>query len=458
MKNFFQFTKNNLAVGFMLFALFLGAGNIISPPQLGQQAGTEIIPSIIGFLITGVGLPLLGIVAVAINGGDLQVVANRIHPVFSIIFTAVVYISIGPLFAIPRTGAVTYEIGIAPFLSSGAQESWLPLFISSFIFFAICLFLALNPTNLVDSIGKILTPALLIVICLLAIKSFVTPMGEIGEPQDVYVKNAFSESFVQGYLTMDVLASLVFGIVIVQSLQAKGIVNRAKQVSITIYAGIVAALGLAFVYISLTYLGATSVSKVGYLEDGGSIIANSAKVLYGQAGNIILSLVIILACITTAVGLITANATFFNKLFPKLSYKMLAVVFTTFGFLISNFGLKNLIAITLPVLLFIYPIAIVLMLLIMFDKAFDRAPIVYSLALIATALVSLYDGIKKAGFEINWYQNILETLPMYDQSLGWLVPAIIGLMIGWLIHVLMKVSSTNYAKKISQHLKYIFIL
>lgn len=351
MKNFFQFTKNNLAVGFMLFALFLGAGNIIFPPQLGQQAGTEIIPSIIGFLITGVGLPLLGIIAVAINGGDLQIVANRIHPVFSIIFTSVVYLSIGPLFAIPRTGAVTYQIGIAPFLSSSEQESWIPLFITSLIFFAICLYLALNPSKLVDRVGKILTPALLIVICLLAIKSFISPLGGIGEPQGVYETKAFSESFVQGYLTMDVLASLVFGIVIVQSLTAKGIVNRAKQVSITIYAGIVAALGLAFVYISLTYIGATSPSVTGYLDDGGSIIAGAAKALYGQAGNIILSLVIILACMTTAIGLISANATFFNKLFPKLSYKLLAVIFTIFGFLISNFGLAKLISITLPVLL-----------------------------------------------------------------------------------------------------------
>lgn len=447
MTKFFQFTKNNLAVGFMLFALFLGAGNIIFPPQLGQQAGTEIIPSIIGFLITGVGLPLLGIVAVAKNGGDLQVVANRIHPIFSILFTSVVYLSIGPLFAIPRTGAVTYEIGIAPFLSSSAKESWLPLFISTFIFFAICLYLALNPSKLVDRIGKILTPALLIVICLLAIKSFITPMGEIGDPQGVYVTKAFSESFVQGYLTMDVLASLVFGIVIVQSLQAKGIVDRAKQVSITIFAGVIAALGLAFVYISLTYLGATSPSAVGYLDDGGKIIAGAAKALYGQVGNIILSLVIILACITTAVGLISANATFFNKLFPKVSYKLLTVIFTLFSFLISNFGLSNLLAITKPVLLFIYPIAIVLMLLILFDKAFNRAPIVYSLSLLATAFVSFYDGVKGAEMKITWYEKILKSLPLYDQSLGWLVPALIGMLLGWLIHLIIKASSSSYSKK-----------
>ncbi|MDI7742955.1 branched-chain amino acid transport system II carrier protein [Lysinibacillus fusiformis] len=431
-----KFMKENLAVGFMLFALFLGAGNIIFPPELGQNAGTEFIPSIIGFLITGVGLPLLGIIAVAKNGGDLQVVANRIHPLFSIIFTAVVYLSIGPLFAIPRTGAVTYEIGIAPFLSESVKSSG--LLITSIIFFTIVLYLSLNPSKMVDRIGKVLTPALLIVIALLAIKAFVTPMGEFGEPHGVYATNAFSESFIQGYLTMDVLASLVFGIVIVQALQAKGIKDRSRQVKTTIFAGIVAAIGLAFVYISLEYIGATSIDSIGYIGDGGSIIAQSAKALYGSFGNIILSVVIILACITTAVGLVSANATFFNKLFPKLSYKVLAVIFTLFSFVISNFGLSKLISITLPVLMFIYPIAIVLMFLVLFDQLFNRAPIVYSFALIATALVSLYDGIKTAGMSIGWYEDILTQLPLYDQSVGWLVPAIVGLVIGWIIHLITK--------------------
>ncbi|MBM7607992.1 LIVCS family branched-chain amino acid:cation transporter [Lysinibacillus composti] len=436
-----KFIKENLAVGFMLFALFLGAGNIIFPPLLGQQAGDEILPAIIGFLITGVGLPLLGIIAVAKNGGDLQVVANRIHPVFSIIFTSVVYLSIGPLFAIPRTAAVTYEIGIAPYLSEASQASWLPLFISTAIFFGIALYLALNPSKLVDRVGKVLTPALLIVIALLAIKSFITPMGPVGESHGAYVENAFSKGFIEGYLTMDVLASLVFGIVIVQALQAKGIVSRTKQVTITIFAGFVAACGLAFVYVSLSYIGATSTSAIGSFDDGGSIIAESAKMLYGSLGSIILSAVIILACITTAVGLISANATFFNKLFPNLPYKFLAVVFTLFSLMFANFGLSNLISISLPVLLFIYPIAIVLMFLVLFDQAFGRDPIVYTLALIATALVSLYDGIKGAGLTIDWYANILNTLPLYEQNLGWLVPAIVGLVIGWIIHILKKASA-----------------
>lgn len=438
MKNFGSFVKDNLAVGFMLLALFLGAGNIIFPPLLGQQAGENVLPAIIGFLITGVGLPLFGIVAVAKNGGDLQQVASRVHPWFGVIFTSVVYLSIGPLFAIPRTATVTYEIGIDPYLSASQSASWLPLFITSGIFFGICLYLAMNPTKLVDRIGKILTPALLIVIVLLAIKSFISPMGSIQAAQGPYIDKAFSNGFIEGYLTMDVLASLVFGIVVVQSLQARGIMDRAKQVTITIFAGIVAALGLAFVYVSLAWIGVTSPEATGFFEDGGSVIAASAKVLYGNAGNIILSAVIILACLTTAVGLISANATYFAKLFPKVSYQTFAIIFTLFSFLISNFGLATLIQITLPVLLFIYPIAMVLMFMVVIDKAWERAPIVYALALIATAFVSLYDGISYVGLEIAWYKNIVSALPLADQSLGWLVPASVGTIIGWIIHAVTK--------------------
>ena len=274
-----SFFRQNLAVGFLLFALFLGAGNIIFPPVLGQQAGENIVISIIGFLITGVGLPLLAIVVVAKNGGDLQILANRVGYRFSLIFTSVVYLAIGPLFALPRTGAVSYSIGVAPHLSSSLQESWLPLFLTTLIFFGITIYLAYNPSKMVDRIGKVLTPALLIVICLLAAKAFITPMGEIGEAKGGYATNAFGEGFVQGYLTMDVLGALVFGIVIVQALQARGVTERKEQIKISIFAGIIAAIGLAFVYISLAYIGVTSPEATGYLKDGGAILAAASDVL-----------------------------------------------------------------------------------------------------------------------------------------------------------------------------------
>ena len=438
MRNIQNFIRENLAVGFMLFALFLGAGNIIFPPLLGQQAGEHIFISMIGFLITGVGLPLLAIVAVAKNGGDLQVLASKVNPLFGILFTAIVYLSIGPLFAIPRTGAVSYEIGIAPFLTDTLKDSWVPLFVSSLVFFSITLYLAFNPTKIVDRIGKVLTPMLLFVICLLALKSLITPLGPIGEAQGVYQTSAFAESFVQGYLTMDVLAALVFGIVIVQALNARGVTNSKQQVKVAIFSGIVAALGLAFVYISLAYIGVTSPSAIGYFNDGGVIIAQSAKVLYGQAGSIILSATIILACVTTAVGLLSANAAFFAKILPIMSYQAYLIIFSLFSFVISNIGLEGIIAYSLPVLLAIYPIAIVLMVIALFANFFNHDSLVYGLALVATAFVSIYGGLKEAGIEIPAYENLLSHLPLYEQNIGWLLPAIIGFIIGYLIYFIRK--------------------
>lgn len=430
------FFRENLAVGFMLFALFLGAGNIIFPPLLGQQAGEHIFISMVGFLITGVGLPLLGIVTVAKNGGDLQELASRINPYFGIIFTTIIYLSIGPFFAIPRTGAVSYSIGVGPLLPESLQTSWVPLFLTTLIFFGTTLYLAYNPTKIIDRVGKILTPLLLVVISLLAIKAVISPMGPIGEAKGPYIDNAFGESFIQGYLTMDVLASLVFGIVIVQGIAARGVVERAQQVKITIFAGMIAAIGLAFVYVSLGYIGVTSTSAIGFFNDGGQIISAAANNLYGSAGTIILSATIILACLTTSVGLLSANATFFAKIYPKISYRTYLISFAVFSFAVSNFGLEKLISISLPVLMAIYPIAIVLMLLALVGNFFNHAPIVYGMSLIFTGVVALYDGIKTAGFEIPAYNNLLSMLPLYEQSIGWLVPAIVGAVIGYIIHLI----------------------
>lgn len=436
-----SFFRQNLAVGFLLFALFLGAGNIIFPPELGQQAGGNIVISVLGFLITGVGLPLLAIVAVAKNGGDLQVLGNRVGAKFSLIFTSIVYLTIGPLFALPRTGAVSYSIGIAPHLSDSAQNSQLPLFITSLVFFAITFYLAYNPSKLVDRIGKILTPALIIVISLLAIKAFVTPLGEIGESKGKYAQTAFGEGFVQGYFTMDVLAALVFGIVIVQALQTKGIQDRKQQVKISIFAGIVAAIGLAFVYISLSYIGVTSPGAVGYLDDGGAILAAASKVLYGQLGSVILSATIILACLTTAVGLLTANAAFFAKVFPKVSYQTFLIGFTLFSFGVANFGLAKLISFSLPVLFIIYPLAIVLMVISLFGNAFNHSKIVYIFALIVTFFISVNDGLKAANINIEAYDNLFKNLPLYEQNIAWLVPAIVAALIGLIVQFAMNKQS-----------------
>ncbi|MEK3889970.1 branched-chain amino acid transport system II carrier protein [Bacillus sp. FSL K6-3431] len=430
--------KKNITVGLMLFALFLGAGNIIFPPELGQMAGENIIISMIGFLITGVGLPLLAVIAIAKSGSDFELIASRVHPLFGIIFTIIVYLSIGPFFGIPRTATVSYEIGIVPFLPEILQNSRWTLAVFTILFFVITVLFALNPTKLVDRVGKILTPVLLIVIGLLALKSFITPMGEIGAPLGSYVDNAFFESFVQGYLTMDVIAALAFGIVVINALHNEGVRESKSLVKATIIAGAIAAAGLSLVYISLGYIGATSMEVVGLQENGGAILSIASKVLYGQSGTMILAVTIIFACLTTSIGLVSACSQYFGKLMPKIPYKLYVFIFAGFSMFVANVGLTKLIEISVPILLIVYPLAIVLMLMSFIDHLFGREPIVYSLALIGTVIVSIFDGLKAADINIPIVENILSFLPLYEQGIGWLVPAIVGAFLGILIHKLKK--------------------
>lgn len=422
----------------MLFALFLGAGNIIFPPLLGQMAGDELFISMVGFLITGVGLPLIAVLAIANSGGSLQTIASRVNPTFGIIFTLVIYMAIGPFFGIPRTATVSYEIGIVPFLPTSIASTGWPLAAFTIIFFIITLALALNPAKLVDRIGKILTPILFLVIGSLAVKSIVSPMGTIGQAQGDYVTSPFFRSFVEGYLTMDVIAALVFGIVVINALKAEGVTERPIVMKAMVIAGVIAAAGLALVYVSLGYIGATSVDVIGLQDNGGTVLALASTVLFGSFGTTILALTIIFACLTTSIGLISACAQFFVQLLPQYSYKTFVFIFAGFSALVANVGLTQLISFSVPVLLMVYPLAIVLMLMSFIDKWFGRQPIVYILALVATTFVSIFDGLRGAGIDVKPVTSVLSHLPLYEQQIGWLVPAIVGAFIGVLLMPLFK--------------------
>ncbi|MDF0726437.1 branched-chain amino acid transport system II carrier protein [Cytobacillus sp. S13-E01] len=425
--------KEIVTIGLMLFALFLGAGNLIFPPALGQAAGTNIWIAIAGFLITGVGLPLLGVIAIAHSGGDLQLLANRVHPVFGLIFTITMYMAIGPFFGIPRTGTVAFEIGIVPFL----PDEWIggtALFIYSIIFFGITYFLSLNPSKLVDRIGKVLTPILLLVIGLLVVKAVMSPMGIIQNPKEGYQTSPFFKGFIDGYLTMDTIAALVFGIVVISSIKEKGITDKRILVKACTKAGIIAASGLAIVYVSLSYLGASSVESIGYSNNGGEILSASSKYLYGSLGSVILSIAITFACLTTSIGLVSSTAKYFATLSSKLSYNSFVAVFSLFSMVIANVGLSQLITISVPVLIFIYPLAIVLIALSFAHSIIKDYKEVYSISLIGTGLVSLFDGLKSAGIDIDLITNLFSRiLPLYEQGIGWLMPAIVGAILGFIL-------------------------
>lgn len=427
--------KQVLSIGLMLFALFLGAGNIIFPPFLGQQAGTNIWIAVAGFLVTGVGLPLLSVIAIG-RAGNLQNLASRVHPAFGIAFTVIIYLAIGPLFGIPRTATVTYEVGVLPFLGESASQSALSLFILTVVFFSLSVWLSLNPSKMVHRIGTIITPVLLVILSILAIKSIITPIGPISSPSEDYVTNSFFNGFIEGYLTMDTIGGLAFGIVIIAALKDLGVTNKKTITNIVGKAGIIAAIGLALVYLALTYIGATSVNEIGLLDNGAAVITASTKVLFGHLGSIILAVAITLACLTTSVGLITSCAHFFSARVPALSYKMIVYVLAIFSTVIANVGLSTLISISLPILSFIYPLAIVLILLSFLHKYFKGFSAVYMGGMIATGIISLCDGLISAGINLGAIGSFVSSLPLSSQGIGWLIPGIIGCVIGYGIAII----------------------
>jgi branched-chain amino acid:cation transporter, LIVCS family len=437
-------------IGVMLFALFFGAGNLIFPASLGQYAGSNIWEAIGGFLITGIGLPFLGILAMGVSGSkNLQELSSRIHPLYGVIFTSLLYLTIGPLFAGPRTGAVAYDIGIAPFVSEGFGQ--IGLFIFTLLFFLVTLWLSLNPAKLVDHVGKLLSPAIIILIFVLLVMVIVKPLGSIGAPQDAYASGAFMKGFVEGYNTMDALASLVFGIIVINAIRAMGVTSSRGILLASAKSGIVAILFLAIIYIGIAYLGATSTSAFGLFDTGGPVLGKASFYYFGSFGTAMLSVIIILACLTTSIGLITACGEYFHSLFPKFSYKKFVLFFSLVSFIIANFGLSNIITFSIPVLMFLYPLAIVLMLLTFLSKLFKDSRIVYAAATVVALLISTVDGLKTLCqlLEIQYFRWMApivsfyeKYLPLYNEGLGWLLPVVITITITSIIVISQKDATT----------------
>lgn len=441
------------AIGFMLFALFFGAGNLIFPAQLGQESGTNLIPAAIGFLITGVGLPLCGILAIGFSGSrNLQELASRVHPAYGIFFTALLYLTIGPFFAAPRTGTVAYEVGIAPFVPEDSLQTGLLIF--TIVFFAVALVFSLYPGKIVDNIGKMLAPGLVVLLLILLITALINPMGAIEAPQEAYTTGAFMTGFLEGYNTMDALASLVFGIIVINVVRALGVNSSGAILNVVTKAGIIATVLLGVIYVGIAYLGSISVQQLGLFETGGPVLSGAASYYFGTLGSILLAIMIILACLTTAVGLIVANAEYFHTLLPNISYKTLVVFFTLLTFVIANFGLANIITFSIPILMFLYPLAIVLMLLTFLSPLFSHARLVYVATTAVTFLISIFDGLKSLcdslGIDyfgwmvpvVNFYE---QALPFYNEGLGWLLPALIVIAITGLISRFQKSSSPQEA-------------
>ncbi|WP_067520491.1 branched-chain amino acid transport system II carrier protein [Endozoicomonas ascidiicola] len=421
-------TTDIMATGLMTFALFLGAGNIIFPPFLGYMAGTELVSAIMGFLLTGVGLPLLGVLACARVGGGLEKLTKVFPEKMALIFAVVLFLAIGPLFAAPRTAVVSYELGLLPFIG---ESSGLSLALFSLVFFAVALYLALFPGRLLETVGKLITPMLVAVLVLIAIGAFMFPQGEVGIATESMIQQGFFNGFREGYQTMDTLGALVFGVVIINAIHSKGVTESKQVARYTFIAGLIAAVGLSLVYLVLGYIGSTSHSLIAQPQNGAEIISLFVDAVFGVWGKAVLAITVILACLTTAVGLLSACGEYFSRVMPALSYRGWVVVCALASALIANVGLNTLLTVTIPALLIIYPIAIALILVTLLKPVLTMPGRVMLLVLAPVGLISLIEGLHAAGVAfVNPAYQLLAYLPLQAEGLVWLMPGVLGGVLG----------------------------
>lgn len=419
--------RDTLIIGLMLFSMYFGAGNLIFPPFLGAESGTSFWLAIFGFVLTGVGLPLVVLLAISLVNGGVQAIGDRVHPVFSTVFMVIIYLSIGPFLAIPRNANVAFEMGVKPFLDNGGSP--LILFLYSVVFFVLVYVISLNPTNMEKYLGRFITPVLLISMVILCVVGFVKLDSPLQAPSAAYEAGAFSKGFIEGYNTMDALASLAFGIVILTAIKQKGVNGRKQLTKYTLKAGVIAGSLLTLVYVSLGLIGAKMVGNGSY-ENGTDILSAASTVLLGSSGKALLGLIFTLACFTTVVGLTTACGQYFSKLFPKINYKWVVLSFTLVGFTLSNLGLNQILKFSVPFLVTAYPLTIVLITLTFFNRYFKNQRAVYGSAMLFTGLFALLGGLSTFGIDLGPLQTMREVLPFSRYGLEWLVPAVVGTTIG----------------------------
>jgi branched-chain amino acid:cation transporter, LIVCS family len=432
--------KQIVFISFMLFSMFFGAGNLIFPPFLGQSAGEHLWTALAGFIVSAVGLPILGVIAVA-KAGSFNELNQRVHPIFALLFPFFIYIAIGPGLAIPRAGSLAFEMGAAPFLPDKWVISPVSLFIYSILFFGLAAWLSMFPSKLINLFGKLLTPILLTLIAIIFVKSLIDPIGSFESPTGNYRENPLFQGILEGYLTMDALAALAFGIVIANTLTSQGVVNFKEKSRYMMYAGMGAGLLLTVIYLILGYLGAAS-SSLGEAENGAIILSSIMTYLFGQSGTLLLGIVFTLACFCVSIGLITSCSQFFSSAIPKVSYKVWVIILAVLSTAIANLGLTQILQISVPILGMVYPVAIVLILLGLLDDYINKNRFIYITVIGFVAIYSILETINKV-FLKNNLGGLLDILPFYIEGLGWVIPALTGLIIGLLLGRVIGTPSTR---------------
>lgn len=430
--------KESMFIGSMLFGLFFGAGNLIFPVHMGQESGSAVFWANLGFLVTGIGLPFLGVIAIGVSKtSGVYELAERIGKKYALVFTVLLYLVIGPFFALPRLATTSFEIGLAPFIQAKQQHVFLVIF--SILFFFTAWWLSRRPTKILDYVGKFLNPAFLILLGILLVLAFIHPLGAIDQAtvQPSYQEHAFFTGFTQGYNTLDALAALAFGILIVTTIRNMGVTKPSEIAKDTIKSGAISIVLMGIIYTLLAYVGTMSLGGFALSSNGGIALAQIADHYLGTYGSILLALIVILACLKTGIGLITAFAETFTDLFPKRNYIVFVTLASALACLVATVGLTNIIQISLPVLMFIYPLAMTLILLVLVGPLFKQRPAVYRMTTYFTLIASILDGlnacpdgIKQTSFVKTLLYFATNYLPFFKLGMGWIVPALIGLVIG----------------------------
>ncbi len=447
--------RDYIYVASMLFGMFFGAGNLIFPVHMGQMAGSNVWLAVIGFCVTGVGLPLLGVAALGISrSSGLFELGSRVGKPYSMFFTCLLYLTIGPCFAIPRCATTSFTVGLEQVLpQDGNMKLYLMIF--SLLFFAAALFFSLKPHKILVWVGKLLNPAFLVFLGLLVVVAMLSPSSSIGAvtPQGSYATQPFFTGFLEGYNTMDALASLAFGIVVVQVIRELGVSDPDAVAGSTVRAGVFSCLLMAGIYIAVTIVGVQSRGLFEVSANGGIALAQIARHYLGGLGLFVLAVTVTLACLKTSVGLITSCAETFVGLFPKgPGYRTWAVIFSMVSFLLANFGLNSIIGYSIPVLMFLYPLAITLILLSLFGRLFGYDPAVFVCTTALALLGALYDFVTALPAELLAFchlDSILEvmqeTLPLAKLGLFWVCPTLLGFIIGIIVHIYKKSSGKSAA-------------
>ncbi|GAB2511416.1 Branched-chain amino acid transport system 2 carrier protein [Corynebacterium atrinae] len=413
----------------MLFSMFFGAGNLIFPPMLGVEAGTSFTPAIVGFLGTGVLLPILAIVAIAISGNDMRDLASRGGVFFGVVFSVVAYLSIGAFYALPRTGAVSYETAFQPL------TGWDSLAASAafnFCFFGVALLLAWNPSAIVDNLGKFLTPVLLVLLLVLVVIALSKFDGIAGVPSEKYAEAPLAAGLLEGYLTMDSIASLAFGIIVISALKHNSFPNGSALVRGTILAGIGAGVILGIIYVALGYIGQIIPDPSRYVN-GAGLLSDAANLAMGYPGQIVFGLIVLLACLSTAVGLIAATSEFFSSLMPRVTYKMWAVVFALMSFAMATMGLDTVLAIAAPIIGFIYPPAITLIFITLIEplaRPWVTFHWTFRLAIWVAVVWSALVTFDSLGWGSSIIVPLISWTPLHDVALGWVLPTLLAFVVG----------------------------